>query len=107
MVPYVNIKKPVSLNEDMGTDVWGLKTTTGVFGTLSTTGSDNHSHSGFKKDKRLWERRLIDECHQSFQHRECGTYCGGGMGLGQDIAHNPDSNCLLVASPSCEMSAIG
>ena len=46
-------RKLVSLNEGGGAHALGLKTTRGVFGALSLTGSGDHSHSGFREDKGL------------------------------------------------------
>ena len=67
------------------------------------TESDDHSHSEFKEDKGF---RSINECHRSPQHRECGAYCDGEIGLGQDISYIPDGNRLVAVSSSCEASAI-
>ena len=75
-------EKPVSLDNDGSTYILGLKTTRGMFGALSTTEIDDHSHSEFKGDKCF---RSINECYRSPQHQECGAYCDGGIRLGQDI----------------------
>ena len=52
MIPWFRVSPPiklVSLNEDGIAYVLGLKTTRGMFRALSTTESDDHSHS-WKQD---------------------------------------------------------
>ena len=56
LVPMSISRKPVSLNEDVGTHILGLKIT----GALSTTESDDHSHSGIKiVNLHQWTHRKI------------------------------------------------
>ena len=45
--------RPVSLKEDVDTDILGLKPTAGMFEALSTTEGDDHSHSAFEEGKDI------------------------------------------------------